>query len=34
VRTVPALLVKARAWEGYDDVASSIKAAIKKLAGK
>jgi bifunctional non-homologous end joining protein LigD len=34
VRTVPALLAKAKAWEGYDDVASSIKAAIKKLAGK
>jgi bifunctional non-homologous end joining protein LigD len=34
VRTVPALLVKTRAWEGYDDAASSIKAAIRKLAGK
>jgi bifunctional non-homologous end joining protein LigD len=34
VRTVPALLVKTKAWEGYDDAASSIKAAIKKLAGK
>jgi len=32
VRTVPALLTKTRAWEGYDDAASSIKAAIKKLA--
>jgi bifunctional non-homologous end joining protein LigD len=34
VRTMPALLAKTRAWEGYDDAASSIKAAIKKLAGK
>jgi bifunctional non-homologous end joining protein LigD len=34
VRTVPALLAKSKAWEGYDDAASSIKAAIKKLAGK
>jgi bifunctional non-homologous end joining protein LigD len=32
VRTVPALLAKSKAWEGYDDAASSIKAAIKKLA--
>jgi bifunctional non-homologous end joining protein LigD len=31
VRTVPALLAKTKAWEGYDDAASSIKAAIKKL---
>jgi bifunctional non-homologous end joining protein LigD len=34
VRTVPALLAKTRAWEGYDDAASSIKDAIRKLAGK
>jgi bifunctional non-homologous end joining protein LigD len=34
VRTVPALLAKTKAWDGYDDAASSIKAAIKKLAGK
>ena len=34
VRTVPALLAKTKAWEGYDDAASSIKAAIKKLSGK
>ena len=32
VRTVPALLAKTKAWEGYDDAASSIKTAIKKLA--
>jgi bifunctional non-homologous end joining protein LigD len=31
---VPALLAKTKAWDGYDDAASSIKAAIKKLAGK
>ncbi|GKQ54692.1 DNA ligase D [Bradyrhizobium sp. Ce-3] len=34
VRSVPALLAKTKAWDGYDDAASSIKAAIKKLAGK
>jgi bifunctional non-homologous end joining protein LigD len=34
VRTVPALLAKSKAWAGYDDAASSIKAAMKKLAGK
>jgi bifunctional non-homologous end joining protein LigD len=34
VRTVPALLAKTRAWEGYEDAASSIKAAIRKLTGK
>jgi bifunctional non-homologous end joining protein LigD len=32
IRTVPALLAKTKAWEGYDDTASSIKAAMKKLA--
>jgi bifunctional non-homologous end joining protein LigD len=34
IRTVPALLAKTKAWEGYDDAASSIKTAIKKLAAK
>jgi bifunctional non-homologous end joining protein LigD len=34
VRTVPALLAKSKAWQGYDDAASSIKAAMKKLASK
>jgi bifunctional non-homologous end joining protein LigD len=34
VRTVPRLLGKTTAWEGYDEAASSIKAAIKKLASK
>jgi bifunctional non-homologous end joining protein LigD len=34
VRTVPALLAKTKAWDGYDDAASSIKAAIKKLAAR
>jgi bifunctional non-homologous end joining protein LigD len=34
VRTVPALLAKTKAWEGYDDAASSIKAAIKKLSSR
>jgi bifunctional non-homologous end joining protein LigD len=34
VRTVPALLAKSKAWQGYDDAAASIKAAMKKLAGK
>lgn len=32
IRTVPALLAKTKAWDGYDDAAASIKAAIKKLA--
>ena len=34
VRTVPALLASSKAWEGYDEAASSIKSAIKKLAAK
>ena len=34
VRTVPALLAKTKAWEDYDGAASSIKAAIRKLATK
>jgi bifunctional non-homologous end joining protein LigD len=32
VRTVPALLAKSKAWADYDDAASSIRAAMKKLA--
>jgi bifunctional non-homologous end joining protein LigD len=32
VRSVPAQLVKSKAWAGYDDAASSIKTAIKRLA--
>jgi bifunctional non-homologous end joining protein LigD len=31
VRTVPALLAKTKAWEGYDQAAVSIKPAIKEL---
>jgi bifunctional non-homologous end joining protein LigD len=34
VRTVPALLAKTKAWEGYDDAAASIKAAMKKLESR
>jgi bifunctional non-homologous end joining protein LigD len=34
VRSVPALLAKSKAWDGYEDAASSIKSAIKKLADK
>jgi bifunctional non-homologous end joining protein LigD len=34
VRSVPALLAKTKAWDGYDEAESPIKAAIKKLAGK
>ena len=34
VRTVPSLLAKTKAWDGYDDAASSIKAAMKKLEKK
>jgi bifunctional non-homologous end joining protein LigD len=31
VRTVPSLLAKSKAWQGYADAASSIKGAMKKL---
>src|SRR5262249_19576433 len=31
VRTLPALLAKTKAWQDYDDAASSIKSAMKKL---
>jgi bifunctional non-homologous end joining protein LigD len=31
VRTVPSLLARSKAWEGYDDASSSIKGAMKKL---
>jgi bifunctional non-homologous end joining protein LigD len=34
VRSVPAQLAKTKAWQGYDDAASSIKAAMKKLGAK
>jgi len=34
VRTVPGLLAKSKAWNGYDDAAAAIKPAIKKLAEK
>jgi bifunctional non-homologous end joining protein LigD len=34
VRTVPALLAKTKAWQGYDDAASSIKTAMKKLGSR
>ncbi|OAF13403.1 ATP-dependent DNA ligase [Bradyrhizobium centrolobii] len=34
LRTVPGLLARSKAWEGYDDAAASIKAAMKKLAAK
>ena len=34
VRSVPSLLTKSGAWQGYDDAASSIRAAMEKLAGK
>jgi bifunctional non-homologous end joining protein LigD len=34
VRTVPGLLARSKAWDGYDDAAASIKAAMKKLAAK
>ncbi len=32
VRTVPALLARTKAWADYDEAASPIKAAIRKLA--
>ncbi|QPF93213.1 DNA ligase D [Bradyrhizobium commune] len=34
VRTVPGLLARSKAWDGYDDAAASIKAAMKTLAAK
>ncbi|UPK37454.1 DNA ligase D [Bradyrhizobium sp. 186] len=34
LRTVPGLLARSKAWEGYGDAAVSIRAAMKKLAGK
>jgi bifunctional non-homologous end joining protein LigD len=34
LRTVPTLLKKTKAWDGYDDAAASIKDAIKKLKAK
>jgi bifunctional non-homologous end joining protein LigD len=34
VRTVPALLAKTKAWQGYDVAAASIKAAIRKLEAR
>lgn len=34
IRTVPALLAKTKAWDGYDDAATSIKTAMKKLAAQ
>ena len=34
VRTVPALLARTKAWQGYDDAAASMKSAVRKLAGK
>ena len=34
LRTVPALLARSKAWEGYEDAAGAIKPAIKKLVEK
>ena len=34
IRTAPALLARSKAWDGYEDAAGSIKAAMKKLVGK
>jgi bifunctional non-homologous end joining protein LigD len=34
LRTVPGLLARSKAWDGYDDAATPIKAAMKKLAAK
>jgi len=31
LRSVPVLLARTKAWQGYEDAASSIKAAMKKL---
>ena len=34
VRTVPSLLANTKAWDGYDDAASSIRSAMKKLGAR
>ncbi|WP_051677852.1 DNA ligase D [Bradyrhizobium sp. URHD0069] len=34
IRTVPGLLARTKAWQDYDEAASSIKPAIKKLAAR
>ncbi|QPF83444.1 DNA ligase D [Bradyrhizobium genosp. L] len=34
LRSVPALLAKSKAWDGYEDAAGSIRSAIKKLAAQ
>ncbi|MEN3346624.1 MAG: bifunctional non-ous end joining protein LigD [Bradyrhizobium sp.] len=34
LRTVPALLAKTKAWDGYEDAVGSIKTAIRKLAAQ
>ncbi len=34
VRSVPSLLARTRAWDGYDDAASPIKRAIRKLSAR
>ena len=34
VRTVPALLAKTKAWDGYDDAAASIKAGDQEAGGE
>jgi bifunctional non-homologous end joining protein LigD len=34
IRTVPPLLARSKAWEGYDDAASSIRSAMKKLGAR
>jgi bifunctional non-homologous end joining protein LigD len=34
IRSVPSLLAKSKAWLGYDDAASSIRAAMKRLVDK
>ena len=34
IRTVPALLAKSKAWEGYEDAAGPIRPAMRKLVEK
>jgi bifunctional non-homologous end joining protein LigD len=34
VRTVPALLARTKAWQGYDDAAASIKDAMRKFSAR
>ena len=34
IHTVPALLARTKAWQGYEEAASSIKSAMKQLEAR